>query len=162
MGWELGCYPQIEKCSIIISPNNDKIHALFNMREADSWHLFSGIHGFPFIFHCFKISLVYNIKRGIVTECPYTYAFGSNNGKPLWLHSIRFFLQDYKYAKYIDKVLPWVTELRNISNQYIANGTYILLCIVHNPKKRITLLQIKQPQQNFFLLVVYLIGNLLK
>lgn len=46
MGWELGCYPQIEKCSIIISPNNDKIHALFNMREADSWHLFSGIHGF--------------------------------------------------------------------------------------------------------------------
>ena len=104
MGWELGCYPQIEKCSIIISPNNDKIRALFNMREADSWHLFSGIHGFPFIFHCFKISLVYNIKRGIVTECPYTYAFGSNNGKPLWLHSIRFFLQDYKYAKYIDKV----------------------------------------------------------
>ena len=104
MGWELGCYPQTEKCSIIISPNNDKIRALFNMREADSWHLFSGIHGFPFIFHCFKISLVYNIKRGIVTECPYTYAFGSNNGKPLWLHSIRFFLQDYKYAKYIDKV----------------------------------------------------------
>lgn len=50
MGWELGCYPQIEKCSIIISPNNDKIRALFNMREADSWHLFSGIHGFPFIY----------------------------------------------------------------------------------------------------------------
>lgn len=104
MGWKI---PQIEglsRCKIIINPQEDKIKSIFSENEANSWHLFSGIRGFEFVFEAFKISLNYQIKRGLITERPNTFAFGRTNGKPLWLHKIRFLLQDRKYAKYIDKV----------------------------------------------------------
>lgn len=104
MGWKI---PQIEglsRCKIIINPQEDKIKSILSENEANSWHLFSGIRGFEFVFEAFKISLNYQIKRGLITERPNTFAFGRTNGKPLWLHKIRFLLQDRKYAKYIDKV----------------------------------------------------------
>ena len=104
MGWKLEEYPHIERCSIIVNPTDNEIYRLFSTKETESWHLFSGIHGFSFIFHCLRKSLNYNIRRGMITEIPFTYAYGYSNGKPLWLHYIRFFLQDRKYAKYMDKV----------------------------------------------------------
>lgn len=104
MGWRI---PQIEKTShyeIIINPSEKEIKDIFLQNEKNCWHLFSGIRGFAFVFKAFKISLAYQIKRGLITERPNTFAFGFTNGKPLWLHKIRFFLQDRKYAPYIDKV----------------------------------------------------------
>lgn len=104
MGWEFFNHDKIGNIEIIINPNNEKIKEIFSLYEEDSWHLFSGIRGFKFVFEAFKESINYKIKRGIITESPNTFAFGLYNGKPLWLHKIRFFIQDKKYARYISKV----------------------------------------------------------
>lgn len=104
MGWKI---PQIEglsRCKIVLNPQENEMNNIFSQKEKESWHLFSGIRGFKFVFNAFKISLNYQIKRGLITERPYTFAFGHANGKPLLLHKIRFLLQDRKYARYIDKV----------------------------------------------------------
>lgn len=105
MGWEL---PQeldgkfhIEGGNVYIQPNEDEIESLLKNRVNDSVHFFSGIRGFPFVYRAFRTSLKYNLKRGIITERPNTYAFGLANGKPLWLHKMRFFFQDKKYVPYI-------------------------------------------------------------
>lgn len=104
MGWQLGDYCGIERCKLYIKPDDGVIYRLLEEKQDESVHLFSGIHSFPYIFKCLKMSLSYKIKRGIITEIPYTYAWGCKNGKPLWLHRIRFFLQDKKYAKKMDYV----------------------------------------------------------
>lgn len=104
MGWNVGNYPGLERCGIVVHPDDGEIRSLFEQRQEDSWHFFSGIHGFPYLFHCLEISLAYNVKRGMITELPNTFAFGRKNGKPLWLHRFRFFMQDRYYAKHMDKV----------------------------------------------------------
>lgn len=104
MGWKVDNYPGLERCGIVMHPDDGEIRALLEQRQEDSWHLFSGIHGFPYLFHCLEISLEYKVKRGMITELPNTFAFGRKNGKPLWLHRLRFFLQDRKYAKHMNKV----------------------------------------------------------
>lgn len=104
MGWEIPQIAGLSRCKIILNPQENDIKNIFLQKEKESWHLFSGIRGFKFVFSAFKISLNYQIKRGLITERPNTFAFGHTNGKPLWLHKIRFFIQDRKYAQYIDKV----------------------------------------------------------
>lgn len=104
MGWDFLESTNLSNLEIIVNPNSSKIQEIFSLYENDSWHLFSGIRGFKFVFDVFKFSLNYNVKRAIITERPNTFAFGLCNGKPLWLHKIRFFIQDRKYAKYISKV----------------------------------------------------------
>lgn len=104
MGWNVGNYAGLERCRIVMHPEDAEINSLFSQRQEDSWHLFSGIHGFPYLFHCLGISLNYQVKRGMITELPNTFAFGRKNGKPLWLHKLRFFVEDWKYAKRMDKV----------------------------------------------------------
>lgn len=110
MGWEIPDIKGLSRCKILLNPQENEIKDLFSQDEKNSWHLFSGIRGFHFVFKAFLISLQYKIKRGIITERPYTFAFGYSNGKPLWLHKIRFILQDKKYAKYIDKVFAMGDE----------------------------------------------------
>lgn len=104
MGWKVDNYPGLERCAIVMHPDDEEVKSLFEQRQEDSWHLFSGIHGFPYLFHCLEISLAYKVKRGMITELPNTFAFGRKNGKPLWLHRLRFFVQDRSYAKQMDKV----------------------------------------------------------
>lgn len=104
MGWDIISFPGLDRCEVYLSPTFQTIDFLLSKRQSDSWHLFSGIRGFRFVFNAFKCSLKYNLKRGLITERPYTFAFGLTNGKPLWLHRLRFFVQDRKFASNIQVV----------------------------------------------------------
>lgn len=126
MGWEL---PEekdgkffLQGCNVHICPNEQEMVSLFEECGRNSVHLFSGIRGFAFVYKCFCESLKYNIKRGIITERPNTFAFGLANGKPLWLHRLRFWLQDRKYIPYIHYVFAIGEECadyyRSISNKW--------------------------------------------
>lgn len=104
MGWELGLYPGLENCKVYIKPHEKIIESLFEKCPQNSVHLFSGIRGFAFVFKCLQTSMCYNIRRGIICESPYTFAMGLGNMKPLWLHKLRFKMQDRKYARHLDFV----------------------------------------------------------
>lgn len=104
MGWQLGDYDMPAACRIVVSPDEEQARALLEEKQSESVHLFSGIHGFPQVFRYLTLSFDYDVKRGMITELPNTYAFGRKNGKPLWLHRLRFWLQDRKYAKKMDYV----------------------------------------------------------
>lgn len=104
MGWSNIGIDNTLNFRIILNPNNDQIKTIYSSYSNDCWHLYSGIRSFDFVFNAFKLGLKYNTKRALITERPNTFAFGLCNGKPLWLHKIRFFIQDRKYAKYISKV----------------------------------------------------------
>ena len=58
----------------------------------------------------------------MITELPNTFAFGRKNGKPLWLHKLRFFLQDRTYAKHMDKVFAMgkkaVSYFQSVNNSW--------------------------------------------
>jgi glycosyltransferase involved in cell wall biosynthesis len=104
MGWNVPKIDGLDRCEIYISPMTQTVDFLLNDRQDDSYHLFSGIRGYKFVYESFKRSLKYNIKRALITEAPNTFAFGMANGKPIWLHHIRFYIQDRKYVKYIHSV----------------------------------------------------------
>ena len=86
------------------SPPPVLVNNLLEKRAEQSWHLFSGIRGYKFVYDAFRTSLTYTLHRALVTERPNTYAFGMANGKPLWLHYLRYRIQDYANMKHIDKV----------------------------------------------------------
>lgn len=104
MGWDIISFLGLDKCDVYLSPTFQTINFLLSKRQSDSWHLFSGIRGFRFVFNAFKCSLKYNLKRGLITERPYTFALGLANGKPLWLHRLRFLIQDRKFSSSIKVV----------------------------------------------------------
>ena len=91
MGWLEAWKNSTDKLTIKINPTDLEI-------PKGSFCFFSGITAFPEVFYWFKLSLNYNVKRGIVTEAPYTY------DKPLWMHKVKFMLKDYRYIKYVDYV----------------------------------------------------------
>lgn len=91
MGWPEAWKNSTDKLTIKINPTDIEI-------PEGSFCFFSGITAFPEVFHWFKLSLNYNVKRGIITEAPYTY------DKPLWMHRVKFLLKDYRYVKYVDYV----------------------------------------------------------
>lgn len=103
MGWER---LSLDDCGVRLfeHPGVEQVESLLSKSPERSWHLFSGISAFEYVFQVLKRSLKYNINRGIITERPYTYAFGCSNGKPLWLHRLRFLIKDLKYARHIGKV----------------------------------------------------------
>lgn len=113
MGWDINPSLNKNNYKIKLSPSNAEIHKLFAERMSDSIHFFSGIHGYPFVKKSLDISLNYDVKRGLITERPNTYKFGLANGKPLWLHRIRFYIQDRKYAKRIQYVFAMGEEAVN-------------------------------------------------
>ena len=104
MGWDIVSYSGLERCFVKMNPSDDEIEALMRKEPENSIHFFSGIHGFPFVTKALEVSLKNNIKRGIITERPNTFKFGLANGKPLWMHRVRFWLQDRKYAQHIQYV----------------------------------------------------------
>ncbi len=104
MGWENFANNVKKGFDIVISPSAEQIEMLLSFQREDTVHLFSGIRGFQFVFQVFKKSLKYKIKRGIITEIPNTFAFGFSNAKPLWLHKLRFFIQDRRFIPYIDYI----------------------------------------------------------
>lgn len=98
MGWsndKLMDEPTIE---FVLKPTDEMVRELLNVSGRDVICFFSGIRGDADVFRWLNISIGFDVKRYIITEPPYTF------DKPLWMHYVRFFLQDYKYVKYIDGV----------------------------------------------------------
>lgn len=104
MGWDISFFSGLDKCEVYIAPNSQTIDYLLSYRTEDSYHLFSGLRGFQFVFHAFLCGLKYKLRRGLIVERPYTYAWGLCNGKPLWLNKIRYYTKDKKYASYIQYI----------------------------------------------------------
>lgn len=101
MGWGTkdGKFDSNQSVSILISPCKEEVVTLLSKyAKRNTWCLFSGINAFPEVSAWFRLSLKYNVRRGIITEPPYLYEH------PLWQHAIRFALKDWRYTKYIDKV----------------------------------------------------------
>lgn len=97
MGWEQDS-TNIEGVTVIISPTKEQVIEILNTNVKDSIHLFSGIRADKSVYEYFKLSLAFNLKRGIITEPPFDYK------KPLFLHKIRFLFYDYKYNSKISYV----------------------------------------------------------
>ena len=106
MGWRITLFDSLNKCKVYITPHDAIIENLFSKRSNDSHHLFSGIRADCFVFKCLCLSMKYKLHRGMITERPNTYSFKWNiaNGKPYWMHRLRFYLQDRKYAKRMEHV----------------------------------------------------------
>lgn len=115
MGWDNKRLIDNTGIKLLYRPNENTIKKLLNENE-NSYCFFSGIRADADVFSWFKASLKYKVKRYIITEPPFTY------NKPLWMHYIRFFLQDYKYVKYIDGIFgigeDAVKYYRNISKRW--------------------------------------------
>lgn len=98
MGWsndKLMDEPTIE---FVLKPTDDMVRELLDVGDKDVRCLFSGIRADADVFRWLNTSIAFNVKRYIITEPPYTF------DKPLWMHYVRFFLQDYRYVKHIDGV----------------------------------------------------------
>lgn len=113
MGWPETWKNSSDKLTILVAPTDEEVLSVMGQgyssqscsgkaSKARDWSqeycFFSGISAFPEVLHWFKLSLGYDLKRGIITEAPYTY------DKPLWMHKIRFALKDWKYVKCVDYV----------------------------------------------------------
>lgn len=103
MGWNNKDLLRNTGIKCILRPVDEEVERLLNTSE-NSICLFSGIRADRDVFHWLKISFHYEVKRYIITEPPYTF------GKPLWMHYLRFFLQDYQYVKYINGVFAIGTD----------------------------------------------------
>ncbi|WP_337558752.1 glycosyltransferase family 4 protein [Phocaeicola plebeius] len=114
MGWDNRLLVSSTAIKIIYQPKKDIIKKLLN--KHDTYCFFSGIRADKDVFEWLKESLNYPVKRYIITEPPFTF------NKPLWMHYIRFFLQDYKFVKYIHGVFAIgedaVKYYKNISRKW--------------------------------------------
>lgn len=99
MGWSADCWMKNEDIKFLVNPSRDEIVRLLRkFSMTDTWCIFSGINSFSLVSDCFRLSLRYRLKRGVITEPPLLY------NHPLWLHAIRFALKDWYYVRYIDKL----------------------------------------------------------
>ena len=112
MGWTIWMFTGLERCKVYIDPHNDIIESLLTLKPNESQHFFSGIHADPFVFKCLNLSMKYDLHRGMITERPNTYNFKWNirNGKPYWMHRLRFLMQDRKFAKKMEHVFAMGME----------------------------------------------------
>lgn len=130
MGWSVAQYEGLDKCKVYVHPHDKIIESLLEDRKEDSQHLFSGIRADIFVFKCLKMSLAYQLKRGIITERPNTYDFKHNipNAKPYWLHRMRFWLRDRKYAKHIQTVFAMGRDAVNYFQSVGMNWNVFPFC----------------------------------
>lgn len=115
MGWDSTHLLDETLIRLWLKPTDEQVIQLLKEKE-NTICLFSGIRAFAEIFSWFKLSLAYKVKRYIITEPPFVYS------KPLWMHYLRFFIQDYKYVPYIDGIFGFgdlaVRYYRNISKKW--------------------------------------------
>lgn len=95
MGWDSCGLLYDTNIKFKLQPLDKEVKNILN--QDDVYALFSGIRADKDVFKWFKLSLNYDVKRGIITEAPNIYP-----NKLLCIHKLRFLLQDYKYAKYIN------------------------------------------------------------
>ena len=99
LGWDARRWLQTESIRFVVSPWPDDVEELIDSySNRDTWCLFSGINAFPEVATWFRASLKYKVRRAVITEPPYVYEH------PLWQHTIRFALKDWRYVKFIDKI----------------------------------------------------------
>ncbi len=97
LGWEESRVPA--SVNLRVNPTEIEVRELLNGKDRErTVALFSGIAAFPEVKKWLDISLDYDIERGIITEPPYTYRY------PLWMHRLRFLLQDLHYVRHLDYV----------------------------------------------------------
>lgn len=89
---------RVSKVNIVIAPTDCLIQKIYELSDENTYHFYSGIRGFKEIFYYFKLSLSYQLNRGLIVEPPYVYKY------PLFLHYIRFYLQDFQYVNKIKYV----------------------------------------------------------
>lgn len=96
IGWDTEEMLLNSHIKYLLSPSDQILTKILNTDE--TFCFFSGIRADLNVFKWFKYSLKFKVKRYIITEPPFTF------NKPLWMHYIRFFLQDYKFVKYINGI----------------------------------------------------------
>lgn len=96
LGWNTEYLLMTSRIRYVLSASCEDVKNILN--TSNTYCFFSGIRADSNVFRWFKFSLKFDVKRYLITEGPYTY------NKPLFLHYIRFLLQDYKYIKYISGV----------------------------------------------------------
>lgn len=115
MGWDSINLLKGTNIKYFLTPNDEQVCQLLE-NESNIFCIFSGIRADKDVFHWFKLSLKYQVHRYIITEPPYTY------NKPLWMHYIRFYLQDYRFIKRINGIFGIgemaVNYYRNISKKW--------------------------------------------
>lgn len=94
LGWPEGWTSGGESLKVMLQPTDEDVRTV--LKECNA-AMFSGIIAFPEVQHWLDLSLDYDVKRGVVTEAPFTYG-----GKPLWMHRLRFWLKGRRYVKHID------------------------------------------------------------
>lgn len=100
LGWSDDVQQYTGQLEIVIAPTSQDVHSLLKkaIQTGRTYCFFSGISAFADVSRWLRISLDYPVIRSVITEPPFTYR------KPLWLHRIRFVLQDWKLARHIDYV----------------------------------------------------------
>lgn len=115
MGWDSTHLLEGTLIRLWLKPTDEQIAQLLKETKG-AVCLFSGIRADKDVFRWFRLSLVYTVRRYIITEPPLVY------GKPLWMHYLRFFIQDYKYVSHIDGIFGFgdmaVRYYRNISKRW--------------------------------------------
>lgn len=94
LGWPEGWTTGGEKLKVMLTPADEDVRSV--LKECNA-AMFSGIIAFPEVQHWLDLSLEYDVKRGVITEAPFTYG-----GKPLWMHWLRFWLKGRRYVRHID------------------------------------------------------------
>lgn len=136
MGWDSSPFLNTDRINFIIEPSISQIQELYKKyNKSNTWCIYSGINSFPFISTCFKESLNYKIKRGIITEPPFLY------NHPLWQHAIRFAIKDWKYIKYIDKLFVMGDDFLNYYRFWSKRWEVIpfMYCTTWNERKNSSL-----------------------
>lgn len=94
LGWPEGWISGGEKLKVMLTPADEDVRGVLKECEVV---MFSGIMAFAEVQHWLDMSLGHDVKRGVITEAPFTYG-----GKPLWMHWLRFMLKGRRYVKHID------------------------------------------------------------
>ena len=97
MGWNSRHLLDGSRVRLFILPLDEVVEGLFTRK--DVYAIFSGIRADKDVFRWLKLSLRFEVKRGIITEAPNIYFY-----KPLFLHRLRFLMQDYRFVNSIDYV----------------------------------------------------------
>ena len=100
MGWDSSHLLDGTCAKLLLKPSDEDVEKL--LLAKDTYALFSGIRADKDVFRWLKLSLNYDVKRGIITEAPNVYVL-----KPLFLHRLRFLLQDYCFVKCIHYVFAF-------------------------------------------------------
>lgn len=99
MGWDASELMKTSGIEFFVAPSDKEVKTLYsNYTDKDTWCIYSGINSFATVTPWFRMSLEYNVKRGVITEPPLIY------NHPLWQHALRFALKDWHYVRYIDKL----------------------------------------------------------